>query len=553
MADATKIQTSPGFSVGENKTEMDARNVSAVYQAVNSTYCYSNSDIFLSMYPSSIKQYAYNYIRPACAWLDGYVPYIHSSESEVMSTRLASSLIGSLARQVRGERLVFHELRGGNHIGLHELNAWKAKSNADTAVYQAIAYAMGCGTSLLKLNKATEAGKYWWEAFRMDQCYFSVDYAGEVSDATFLIRSYFSSNPNGEREAEWVLVEHRYYQTEETGKLFKKLDGTYAPLTEKGYRTPKVRYEVKRAPLMQQQTDAKAQNVGWEEISAPIREAIKRDYGAIRIGEEETLPFGDLGIVALMDGEREIGLPSGACLGESKIIKAQSDFILYEFAESYKLRDLYLGKGTVYVPKSLTTAGLTGMQALNTPSTNIETIPGAPDGETQIRVNQFSLRASEWQTVQDDCLKNIAVKWKMSPKLLASFLVQGQASQTATQIDSEDDACMSFIAGERANFKRPINQLFKTTMRCLGIPADGYTIDFSSPSLMNKDRLIDRAIKLLETDLIDEEETLRMIFPDYDEEEISRLTEIALSRKKDKEKDEYEQAYLFASGQDVEE
>ena len=43
-------------------------------------------------------------------------------------------------------------------------------------------------------------------------------------------------------------------------------------------------------------------------------------------------------------------------------------------------------------------------------------------------------------------------------------------------------------------------------------------IDFASPSLINKDRILDRTIKELENGLIDIEEALRILNPDMDEE-----------------------------------
>ena len=126
----------------------------------------------------------------------------------------------------------------------------------------------------------------------------------------------------------------------------------------------------------------------------------------------------------------------------------------------------------------------------------------------------------------DDCLKRIAVKWGMSPKILSSFLAQGQAQMTATQIDSEDDISIAFITQTRANFKGAINRLLETTLNVYGYTHD-VDIQFASPSIVNKDRILDRVLKKLEAGLIDIEEAIREINPDEDEETIQAKVDAA--------------------------
>ena len=75
--------------------------------AVNETYSYANSTLFCAVVASYYKDYAYRYIRPACQWLDGYVPALHYQQSGMISTRIASSLINGLARTIVGEKLIY--------------------------------------------------------------------------------------------------------------------------------------------------------------------------------------------------------------------------------------------------------------------------------------------------------------------------------------------------------------------------------------------------------------------------------------------------------------
>ena len=313
-------------------------------------------------------------------------------------------------------------------------------------------------------------------------------------------------------------------------------------------------------------------SVGWSEIPSEIRNLIKEDYGVIRINEPKPLGFANLGVEALLNDNGDISIPTGSNFGRGLIIPAQDDFIMYEVAESYAIRDMYLGKGTVYVPKNLSLGGLGAGAAINlntsvppesqiqpTPAApgetkfdggnvggnknpqafiptfdnplqgvnnKYETIPGVDPAEQQVVVNQFNLRAQEWQMIQENCLKRIAVKWGMSPKILSSFLAQGTVQMTATQIDSEDDISIAFINQTRSNFKAAINRLLETTLNYYGRPHD-VDIVFASPSIVNKDRILDRVLKKLDAGLVDIEDAIREINPDEDEETIQAKVEKA--------------------------
>ena len=149
----------------------------------------------------------------------------------------------------------------------------------------------------------------------------------------------------------------------------------------------------------------------------------------------------------------------------------------------------------------------------------VETLKGVNPEDQQAIVQQFELRAAEWQQIKENCLKNIAVKWGMSPKILSSFLAQGQAQMTATQIDSEDDISIAFINLTRSYFKDKIDKLMETSLNHMGI-ATNIKIDFASPSLINKDRILNRVSQLRQEGFIDTEEAIRELNPDLSEEEL---------------------------------
>ena len=56
-------------------------------------------------------------------------------------------------------------------------------------------------------------------------------------------------------------------------------------------------------------------------------------------------------------------------------------------------------------------------------------------------------------------------------------------------------------------------------------------LDFASPSLINKDRLLDRTMKQLEAGFIDIDEAIRTINPDLDEEALQDKIDRAKERQ----------------------
>jgi hypothetical protein len=132
---------------------------------------------------------------------------------------------------------------------------------------------------------------------------------------------------------------------------------------------------------------------------------------------------------------------------------------------------------------------------------------------------QFNLRTAEWVQTQDNILKKIATTIGMSPKTIAGYLDDAQGQKTATEIDAEDDATISFIEIKRGIFERALNKLLQVVTDFYGF-VDNIEVRFATPSLVNQDKIIDRAIRLLDSGLADEEEALKLIYPDDDERQI---------------------------------
>lgn len=529
--------------------------------AVNETYSYSNSSMFCAQIAGYYRDYALRMVSPCVRWLDGYVPSLHQSgQSGIISTHIASKLISGLTKQIAGEKLVLRLTSESTKEGMADLkfaSEWTTKNQIHKAVKNAIGFSVAIGTSLLKMNKRSNQ-TIWWEAVRFDNCFYLADFTGEVKDAKFLIRNY--TDTRNKQNTQYYLVEHRYWLEYKPKIKLRSKDGTYTVVHKKGDKVPVVEYCIHRAQA-QSLTNLMAANtnrssVKWEEVPSEIRKAIKDDYGLLRIDEPQELGFLNLGVEALLNGEGDLSVPTGTNFGESMIFGIQDDLITYEIASSYLIRDMYNGKGTVFIPKSMSLGDITGgipslnvegqvdgqptpfaPAAANSPLSGLdgnmyERMPGVNPDEQGPIVQQFELRADQWQLIKENCLKNIAVKWGMSPKILSSYLAQGAAQMTATQIDSEDDISIAFINLHRSYFKEPINRLMETTMNFYGRKAN-VNIDFASPSLLNKDRLLERIAKELDVGLIDMDEAIRLMNPDLEEEKLQEKIEKAKQKQQE--------------------
>lgn len=543
--------------------------VNSLAASLNKTYSYSNSTLFIANINSYYKDYAFRLILPAVEWLDGYVPTLHNNGTGIISTRIGSTLISGLAKQLCGEKLLFRltDTKDKDYETLKQVDEWARKEKVHKAVKNAIGYACGVGTSCIKLN-VKNGNTVWWQPVRFDNFYVLAQANGEVRDITFFIRGYVDTR-EGKSNCHYFLCERRYFKWYD-GKIRELPDGTFETIETRGWK-PVVEFKVHRATNQSlnnlMSSSKERSSVNWEEIPVEIRKVIKSDYSMVRINEPQLLPFPNLGVELLVNGEGDICVPTGDNFGQSMLIIIQDDLITYDIASSYLLRDMSNGKGTVYLPKSMSMGdaiggGLPPMLTPNdsgadhypsvgeqaatqspigvppviptmsnpwqgTPNTAVETLKGVNPEDQQAIVQQFEVRAIEWQTIKENALKNIAVKWGMSPKILSSFLAQGAAQMTATQIDSEDDISIAFINLHRSYFIDAINNLLETTLNFMGKPTN-IRCQFASPSLINKDRMLNRIMQELQTGLITMEDAIREYYPDLDEETLQSKIDKAI-------------------------
>lgn len=497
-------------------------NFNAIAKAINETHRYNINLGWITEVDSYYKQYIYNYLLPAFQWLSGTLLTLHTDNGQaIISTNFGKCLMYYLGDQVAGEKLFFKPVlkTGEATLDVARANNWAEDTNFQSAVTKGVILSLATGTSLLKVN-VSEDGEPWVESVRLDNAYFLTDFRGKVVSAKFLIRNYVNTLSDKKENDQFYLVEERYYKNEKA----KIIDTGSSFIAQKANKVPYVKYSIVRSSAQSNQVQGvnlTGQPLDWKQTPEAIRKMIKRDYNAIIIGEEQRLNLPDIGVELLTNDHGDVSHPIDIGFGRSLLIDIESDLITYDIACSYKIRDMYLGKGTLYVPSGLSLGSImqdvTGNGTLDEQMGDkpVELVPGVDPENQQYIVVQFKLRADEWQQIINDSMKNISGKLGIPPKILnAALATYGGA--TATQIDSEDDAGLAFIYQHRHYFRGAVNRIAKTCFKVLGIQNE-IDVEFGSPSIINKDRLINRNIKLYQSGLISAEEAVRNINPDDDE------------------------------------
>lgn len=497
-------------------------NFNAIAKAINETHRFNINLGWITEVDSYYKQYIYNHLLPSFQWLSGTSLTLHTDNGQgIIATNFGKCLMYYLGDQVAGEKLFFKPVlkTDASTLDVAKANTWAEETNFQSAITKGIILSLATGTSLLKAN-VSEDGEPWVESVRLDNAYFLTDFRGRVISAKFLIRNYVNTLTGKGENNQFYLVEERYYKEEKA----KIIDTGKAFIPQKASKAPYVKYSIVRSSSQSNQVQGvnlSGQTLDWKQTPEAIRKMIKRDYNAIKIGEEQRLNLPDIGVELLTNDNGDVSHPIDIGFGRSLLIDIESDLITYDIAVSYKIRDMYLGKGTLYVPSGLSLGSIvqdvTGNGTLDEQMGDkpVELVPGVDPENQQYIVVQFKLRAEEWQQVINDSMKNISGKLGIPPKILnAALATYGGA--TATQIDSEDDAGLAFIYQHRHYFRGAVNRIAKTCFSILGIQNE-IDVEFGSPSIINKDRLINRNIKLYQSGLISAEEAVRNINPDDDE------------------------------------
>lgn len=556
----------------------------------NSTYNYSNSSVFYSLVNASFLKYYQTVVRKSQEWLDGYDPSFHKADSGIVSTRIGAKINAGCTKQIFGRGLVF--VNGKNttdHEALDFIShKWQDAANLQNNVKTLIGYTLPLGTSLMKVNakwkwdsaQKKKKQELWLQTLRMDYFYYTVDSENEIISVTCFIRA-IQSTENASKN--YCLVERRYFKNVYE-KFVKNLNGKNIEFEDKTHtvRKPYAVYKVFEINIQSDNNSLAANNgrsIDYKSLPHNVKQVLKDEYSAIKLDEEIPLPFNDtLGCELFFNEGGDFTHP-GMPFGRALMFDCIADFIEYDMAKSYSIRDLYQSKGIIGVPKSLSQASLTGgsmsyKKEGNQPGQEVSytagnathassaaaniygryDIPGYtlldgvdPQAQKAI-INQFEMRAVEHETKQNAILKSIATTIGMSPRVIASYLVQGN-EKTAEQVNSEDDTITEWVKNHRQDYTGGLNRIIELVLSFYGYVGN-VEVRFASDGLVSAERQIEIINKKLGMGVITIDDAVREIYPDLDEVQLKEKIDkakVEIERKK-KEEQERMNANFDSSG-----
>lgn len=495
---------------------------------VNQTYSYINNTGFYALANPVYYSYYQRWARRYAWWYDRFVPDFHNAQQGYFSTGIAHCIVDGIANLIVGKKVLLSNVgyekdKALANATLKTAYKWADEAQLTSKVRMWTKYGGAIGTSLLKAN--VKCGEIWLEPLRFDDFFFETGFDGELQDVVCLIKSYTDTKPRSVKWADscggddekmylqnkFYLVEHRYFKELEemvNGELVK-------------HKVPFAKYQVHKynGNITNQQSwnFSLIETMDKNSLPREILKQIGRDYGAVKLGEEIRLPFFEhLGCELLQYNDGD-GSLSQQPFGESILTNIISDLMNFDLAFSYAVRDMYQGKGIVFVPKELQTvaSGTSSYQGLED---SMITKVASMDGKLPVENVQFNLRVAEWREKKADILETIATKLQISPSSLASFLSDNTA-RTAKEVTTESSATDNYIEIQRGCIEPKLNRLLKVIGMFYGWQ-DEIQVRFGKGGSSNVDTIIDRVIKLVNAGLMHPYEALRQIMVDADEWEV---------------------------------
>lgn len=498
--------------------------------AVNESFSFQNNSLFYAFVNPAYYQYFYRVVKENLDWYDGYVEGFHNVQNGIFSSRIASALMSGIANTIFGKGIRFKNIdkNNKNYDSINFLsNKWLEESEFNSTLRDAIEYSCAGGTSLIKINQSYN--KLWTEALRIDQFYYRTNGRGELRDVTSQLKVYCSTSNDmtGERTC-FILCEHRFYKEVKKATPVTLLNGKTRYFS-KSVLKPFVEYTVNlfKGKIEQSANHMRTQeHLSWLDIPKSIRNDIKNDYTAIRINEPMLLPFTNLGCELLMVAGKDKHIPLGY-YGKSFLTDIRTDLVEFDIIHSYSMRDKFNGQGQVGVPKALSIGqeNNTDNNIYSGSKLNYETFSGNPDTQKPI-ITQFELRVKEWHDATDNCLKKMATKIGMSPKVIASYLVDFNQSsgeaKTATEIQSDDDSAYMFSDRTRKAIEPVIDKLIHEILKFYVLDTNVHC-EFISNKTENRMSLFQEVFGEYQAGFIDLRTALTRLNPDYSEQELDAL------------------------------
>lgn len=486
-------------------------------------YAYVNRAAYYANIRGEFYEYMYRWVQNYLWWYDGWVPYFHSHDQGIFSTRIATALVNGAAKKVVGGRLFFKTKDRQTHLVKDEkgdyivnktlsfiTSDWSIKSNFHREVKKAIKFSAAAGTSLLKLDK--RKGELCVKALRFDSFYPTVGASGELLDVVCFIKDFTNISNVGKQQrfANYYVIEHRYYGEYTTSKGEKLKN---APLVE--YKIRKTTGSVTTG----QDYDTKAEGLAFASLPPAVRSSIGSAFSGIMFDKPILLPFKEsLGAELVNWTDCVSSLPE-LPFGESLLTNIMPYLQSYDYYWSAFNTDMYLGRGRVLVDKPMQSprannvnpnynSGLDSMVFTKIQSNGSEPMKPEPI--------QFDLRSQSWTEIRTMIIQNISINTGLNLASIASFLNDTNAAKTAREISTEESETALFVDDKRELVEKPINKILRLVTLFYGYK-DEIVLRWSSAGLSNIYSRAEVITQGLQAGFISKKKAIQMFNQDDDE------------------------------------
>ena len=449
------------------------------------TYSFINRSSFYALISSEYYDFMNRFVKQWLWWVDGWVPYFHSADNGIPSTRLAAGLVDKIARKIVGGRLMYRnagkDKEGAEETpSLSKIADWATATDFEETVKSAVRFATAAGTALVKINRGRDG--LWTEALRFDSFIPTVDATGKVLAVDCFLRNFTDLGVQKIEAREASTLTSFYVVERRRFRDYTRADGSVikdAPVAE---------YIIKRAggSIVSGQFVSKgdAGEIKFRDLPKMMQRAIGKAYAGIMFDKPILLPFSDhLGVELVKFTESVSGLPE-LPFGDSFVASIISKLMEWDYYSAAASTDMYLGRGRVLIPKQLQGANAGNYNSGLDSFAFTEYQTADPEGNKPTPL-QFQLRAAEWSEIRTRIIQDISIITGLNTSTLASFIADGASAKTAREISTEENETLSYINDKRALMEKPLNRILRLVARYIGL-TDTIVLRWSNAYLTNK-------------------------------------------------------------------
>src|SRR6056297_2640158 len=148
------------------------------------TYNWVNNSQFYSLVPAEYRHYYYHLVRDYFYWYDGFVPYFHTEQSGMFSTKLVKTILKRLSKLIVGNKMLFDDIEldenekieynGKKLNALEFVDEWSKFNTLNGKAKQLSEWFMAGGDGLIKLDNHN--GTLKPSIYRKDEYFFDTGF-----------------------------------------------------------------------------------------------------------------------------------------------------------------------------------------------------------------------------------------------------------------------------------------------------------------------------------------------------------------------------------------